>query len=213
MATADELVAALPGDGLLDRVDVQRTRAITIRARPEDVWPWVVQLGQERGGFYSYDRLENLFGCRVHSADEIVAEWQSPAVGDPFKLHPKVALEIAEVDPPRAMVIAGVAPAPSGSGPEDADADADAADDADPSRRADATPAPPYDFTWAFVVADIGPGQTRLMVRERYRYRPGARGVRPMVAVLARISALMTQRMLRGIRARAERCSSDPLGA
>lgn len=46
------------------------------------MWPWVVQLGADRGGFYSYDRLEDLFGLGIHSADEIVPEWQDLAVGD-----------------------------------------------------------------------------------------------------------------------------------
>jgi hypothetical protein len=59
-ATADEAHARLPGDELLSHADLVATRAIAIDAPPERVWPWVVQIGQGRGGFYSYDMLENL---------------------------------------------------------------------------------------------------------------------------------------------------------
>ena len=73
---------SLPGDDILSRVHLVSTRAITIASRPADVWPWVAQLGQGRGGFYSYDALENLIGCQIHSAEQIVSDWQLIAVGD-----------------------------------------------------------------------------------------------------------------------------------
>src|SRR3954470_4042036 len=75
-ATTEETRERLPGDGILPVAGLVATRAITIVAPPEDVWPWIVQLGADRGGFYSYDRLENLAGCRLHSADTVVPEWQ-----------------------------------------------------------------------------------------------------------------------------------------
>lgn len=62
-ATHDEARAPLPGDDLLPRADLAATRAITIRAGGGDVWPWLVQLGQDRGGFYTYEWLENLVGA------------------------------------------------------------------------------------------------------------------------------------------------------
>jgi hypothetical protein len=60
------------------------TRAITIEAAPEQIWPWLVQWGQGRGGWYSYDWLENLFGFDIHTADRILPEFQNLAVGDPI---------------------------------------------------------------------------------------------------------------------------------
>ena len=80
-ATDQESDGSLPGDDLIANPDLIATRAITIAPRAERVWPWVVQLGQGRGGFYSYDWLENLVGCDIHSADRIVPQWQAVTVG------------------------------------------------------------------------------------------------------------------------------------
>ena len=62
-ATDQERELALPGDELIAKADLTATRAITVRAAAAEVWPWIAQLGQGRGGFYSYDILENLLGC------------------------------------------------------------------------------------------------------------------------------------------------------
>ena len=134
------------------------------------------------GGLYSYDRVENLAGCRMHSAAEIVGEWQDIAVGDDFRLHPDVALTVAAVEPPRALVVHGGISATGRVSTEDPDA--------------------PYDFTWAFVLVAQTPDSTRLVVRERYRYHTA--GARPLVEVVSVVSFVMTERMLRGIRDRAE---------
>lgn len=81
-ATETEISQAMPGD--LDQIGW--TRAITIDATPEQVWPWLVQWGQGRGGWYSYDWLENLFGLDIHTAKQILPEYQNLAVGDPICL-------------------------------------------------------------------------------------------------------------------------------
>lgn len=175
-ATAAEAADPLPGDDLLPGTDLVATRAISIAAPPEAVWPWLAQLGQGRGGFYSYDRLENLAGCEVHSVDHIVEAWQGLAVGDDVHLHPAVALRVVRVEAPHALVLAGGAPAGQPDGA-------------------------PYDFTWAFVVQPTSPGRSRLVVRERYAYR--APWTALVVEPLALVSFVMTQRMLRGVRDRA----------
>lgn len=72
----------LPGDELVPEPTFQSTRAVTIAAPPERIWPWLVQIGQDRAGFYSYDWLENLVGAGIHNADRIVPEWQHHARGD-----------------------------------------------------------------------------------------------------------------------------------
>jgi hypothetical protein len=79
-ATPEERAMALPGDAAPPAAYF--TRAISIEAPPAAVWPWLVQIGQDRAGFYSNDWLENLFGGDIHNADVIRAEWQQRALGD-----------------------------------------------------------------------------------------------------------------------------------
>src|SRR5689334_19364698 len=109
-ATDQEVRAALPGDELISAPDFTATRAITIEATSAQVWPWIAQLGQGRGGFYSYDNLENLAGCDIHSTDRIVPEWQDVKVGDAVRLAPQLALNVAAVDRDRALVLRGGVP-------------------------------------------------------------------------------------------------------
>jgi hypothetical protein len=97
-ASDEEIGGLQPGDDLIRDANVTATRAITIRRSPDVVWPWVAQLGQGRGGFYSYDFLENLVGCDIHSADRIVPEWQSINVGGEVNLYPGVGLLVAHVE-------------------------------------------------------------------------------------------------------------------
>jgi len=176
-ATDEELNATLAGDDLIANADLMATRAITVHAVADQVWPWIAQLGQGRGGFYSYDALENLVGCDIHSADQIVSEWQDIKVGDQINLHPEVGLGVTVVEQGRALVLRGGVP--MGAVP------------------------PPYDFTWAFVMRDQPDGTTRLLVRERYAYTQ--RWARFLVEPVSMASFAMSQRMLRGIRDRAER--------
>ena len=176
-ATVEESGEILPGDDLISDPDLAATRAITVGAAAGQVWPRIAQLGQGRGGFYSYDFLENLVGCDIHSADQIVPGWQDVEVGDQIRLAPQVALAVARLERGRSLVLRGGVPMGDTS--------------------------PPYDFTWAFALREELAGTTRLLVRERYAYtRPWAwLLVEPTEAV----SFVMSQKMLRGIRDRAER--------
>jgi hypothetical protein len=81
-ATDEELNEALAGDEVLPGADNQVTHAITINAAPQKVWEWLVQIGQNRGGFFSYDWIENLFDLQVKTADEIIPAYQHLKVGD-----------------------------------------------------------------------------------------------------------------------------------
>lgn len=65
----------MPGDELVPDANFATTRAIDINAPVEVVWPWLVQIGQGRGGFYSYDLLENVMGLDIQSADQIIPDW------------------------------------------------------------------------------------------------------------------------------------------
>lgn len=100
-ATDEEIQRPMPADELVTRPHLETTRALTINAPPEAVWPWLVQMGYRRGGWYSYDRLDNL---GVSSARRIIPELQNLKVGD--KLAPmEGAFIVAALDPPRSMVL------------------------------------------------------------------------------------------------------------
>lgn len=103
-ATREERTRRLPGDPAA-RPMLQATRAVTVRAPASTVWQWLVQIGQDRGGFYSYDWLENLAGCRLCSAEAIHEEWQDRRAGDALFLFPGGATRLAEVHAPSALVI------------------------------------------------------------------------------------------------------------
>jgi len=81
-ATPDEAFRPIPGDDLVPDPDVLSTRAVTIDAPPEAIWPWLVQMGSGRAGAYTFDWIENLFGLDMHSADEILPEFQDLKAGD-----------------------------------------------------------------------------------------------------------------------------------
>ena len=88
-AMDEEIAATLPGDELLAAPASFVNRAVTIHANPEQIYPWIVQLGAEKGGYYSYSWLEtHLLNCPLTNADQIHAEWQDLKVGDEVKMCP-----------------------------------------------------------------------------------------------------------------------------
>jgi hypothetical protein len=105
-ATAEEVGRTLPGDDQLEDAAVVSTRAITIEAPPSAVWPWLVQMGAGRGGAYTYDWIENLFGLGIHSADTIHPEWQDLAVGDVIPGRKTLSdMRVEALEPDRALVL------------------------------------------------------------------------------------------------------------
>jgi hypothetical protein len=105
-ATDEEIEMALPGDEDATGRDLFTTRAIDIDAAPEDVWPWIVQMGQTKAGMYSYRWLENLVGCKMPDVRSVVPFWQHPKVGDEVWLHPKAPpLKVLHVNPNRDFVL------------------------------------------------------------------------------------------------------------
>jgi hypothetical protein len=102
-ATADEVDRTLPGDEVVSGPTFDATRAITIAARPEQIWPWLLQVGVKRAGWYSSDLLDNL---GRPSASEIIPELQQVAVGDVVPLSPdgKQGVHILALDLPRSMM-------------------------------------------------------------------------------------------------------------
>ena len=175
-ATPEELRRRLPGDELVPAPDWSYTHAITIYAPREAVWPWLVQLGQGRGGFYSYEGLENLVGCDIHNVCEIRPELQRLRPGDTIRLHahsPGTPVRI--VEPERALVL-GVPPGGDGSG-----------------------------ATWAFRLLR-GPGDsTRLIERGRNRVGTGLLAQLAFGPYLVDpVGFVMSKRMLRTIKRLAE---------
>jgi hypothetical protein len=104
-ARPDEVARRLPGDDLLEDAAMVSTRAITIDAPASAIWPWLIQMGPGRAGAYTYDWIENLLGLDMHSADEIVPEWQSMQVGDAWRLGKDQALSAEIVEPEQALVV------------------------------------------------------------------------------------------------------------
>ena len=88
-ATEQDLERALPGDDLVPAAKWQFTHAVTINAPASEVWDWLVQIGADRGGLYSYEGLENLAGCDMHNAVRIMPEYQQLRRGDEIRIHPK----------------------------------------------------------------------------------------------------------------------------
>jgi hypothetical protein len=109
-ATDDDMARILPGDELVPDPAIVSTWSVTIDAPAEDVWPWLAQIGQDRGGFYSYEWLENLAGCGLRNADRIHPEWQQRTVGEIVPLHPTFGLPLARFEPGRALVLEGWGP-------------------------------------------------------------------------------------------------------
>jgi hypothetical protein len=102
--TNNEAERLLPGDDIVPQPDYRCTRAITIRAPAAEVWPWLLQIGQDRGGFYSYNWIENLFGLDIHNVYHIVPEWQNLEVGDKVNLSPYYKMTVSIIEPSQSLV-------------------------------------------------------------------------------------------------------------
>jgi hypothetical protein len=112
-ATSDEVASSLPGDDLVSSPTFFATRGITIQGRPEDIWPWLVQMGYGRAGFYGYDLIENL-GSRtgIRSAVSIVPELQHPKTGGVLPISAVASLVFDTIEPGSYLIWRG-GPAPS----------------------------------------------------------------------------------------------------
>ncbi len=179
--TDEEVDMTLPGDDILRTPESQVTHAITIDAPAETVWPWLVQIGQGRAGFYSYDWLENLVGADIHNADRILPEQQDLHVGDTVRLAPEEypvqtpesAPEVAVLDAERALVLRPPGPEPR--------------------------------WTWAFVLRPMNDGTTRFIVRMRTQGKETVRGRVADYLFWEPAHFVMERKMLCGVKERAER--------
>ena len=104
--TSAELTRRMPGDAVLANPTHSATHAITIDAPAEDIWPWLVQMGYQRGGLYSYDWLDRLFRFLDRpSANRVLPEFQRLAAGDKIRLGPREELTVTSLDPNRSLVL------------------------------------------------------------------------------------------------------------
>jgi hypothetical protein len=109
-ATASEIDRQLAGDEWVKEPSYVSTRAVTIRARPSEVWPWLAQMGYGRGGLYSYDWLDRLFGyLDGPSAEQVLPEYQDLKAGDTIPLGKGPDWLVVEVEPERTLVLEPIA--------------------------------------------------------------------------------------------------------
>lgn len=182
-ASAEEVKMALPGDQLVSEPRLESTRAVTIQAPATQVWPWLVQMGQGRGGLYSYERLENLVGCDMQNADAIIPQYQELNVGDQVRLGPDgyPAFEVAAIVPGVALILRGDIPNPPGK---------------------------PTIWIWIFYLAPIDAFTCRLLLRSRLDYEPNLGNNISWRVFTDPIAFNMEREMLLGIRRRAEASTS-----
>ena len=177
--TKAESSGKMPGDELLSAPVLQATEAVWIDAGAESVWPWLVQMGQERGGLYSFEKLENAVGLGYRNADRIHPEWQHIAVGDVVRLVPKgwlglpdgIELRVAELIDGQSIVLR-------------------------------AQPGLPWDGVWSFHVIPHWDDRCRLVIRSRLALRHPAEVA--VAELFGPARAFITRGILLGIKRRAE---------
>ncbi len=186
--TNAEAYGVLPGDDLFPAYKSQATHAITIHTAPEKIWPWLMQIGQDRSGFYSYTLLENAFGCDMPKVEHLVPEWKERVPGETvWFCNPK------RFDGQGKMI-----PAIVESGYAFAMVTAKDWNNLKAGRLA-------QESIWSFTLEPAGPGQTRLIARVRGGTAPtlGSRAMGRLFWEPAHF--VMEQKMLRTIRDLAER--------
>jgi len=183
-ATDEEVKRTLPGDEIVPEADAVETRVVTVKASPATIWPWLVQIGQGRAGYYSYEQLENLFGLKMKNAESINPDWQHLQVGDIIRAEPGgKGFKVYILEPERALVLGG--------------------------RKGEAgvfegfTQMSPA-FSWAFILVPLDSERTRLISRWRGLSQPSLWN-KFTGNFIEPIDFLMTRRMLLGIKKRAEK--------
>jgi hypothetical protein len=173
-ATEAEATMPLPGDDLVSDPKFKYTQAVTIDAPPEEVWPWLVQIGYHRAGWYSHDWIHRLLGVagsvdhEDRSAERIVPELQDLAEGDLIEIAPGMGFEVLEMAPPRFLL----------TGTEDG--------------------------SWVWYLESLNRDQTRLITRSRGSWGPGLGNALLYGIPNDLGSLVMQPKTLRGIKERAE---------
>jgi len=188
-ATADEALDPLPGDDLVNG-SYQTTHAISIARPAEQVWPWLVQMGYERGGWYSYDGLERAIGIGDFadgaSAQRLLPDLEPLSLGDTVGLSPNGGFTVVALEPAQHLVLR-IPMDPLTGGPA--------------SSRSRVV----LDWTWAFVLRPA-PHGCRLVIRVRGHLRP--RWLAVSLPLLDPVHLIMERKMLRTIKQRVENLAS-----
>ena len=185
-ASEAEIQKTLPGDELVPDPLLGYTHAISISAPPTDIWPWLAQIGQGRGGLYSYDGLENLAGCKIQSADTILPEHQSPNPGDLIRLGPQgyPCFSITAIENGKALVLVSADP-----------------NTGEPVNDKPKTEKSYSIASWQFVLEPEDTQSTRLLVRQRLAYSPDMAWVWRLTEP---INFVMERKMMLGVKHRVE---------
>ena len=186
--TKEKALRSLPGDDIVKNPKSAYSHGIEINAPLEYVWPWVVQIGKDRGGFYSYEALENIAGLNIYNTDVILEEYQDPKVGDIIPFGPKSGYPLVLVKPKEALVI-------------------ESCDDLE--RKTTFNPADGYPnkflhISWLWYIEPLGPYRSRFISRNRVNFRD-SRLNRFKFSILAEPMVFaMDRKMCLGIKKRAE---------
>lgn len=177
--TKAESTSYLPGDELVGSPMARATEGVWINASASSVWPWLLQLGQDRGGLYSFEKFENVLGLMYANADRIHPEWQHLAPGDSVRLVPDgwmgasgISMRVVEVDDERCIVLRASAPEHH------------------------------WDAVWSFHLIAHGDDRCRLLIRSRMSLRHPGEVL--LAEAIGPARAFVTRGMLTGIRRRVE---------
>ena len=187
-ASDAEIKQQLPGDDMVPNPVLAQNLALTIQATPSRIWPWLVQMGQGRGGLYSYERLENMAGSKLRNADCIIPELQTLQAGDSIRLDQRQpALPVYIVEPERHLVfLANTGTSDDGGG------------------RSPAASADYYRMIWGFHLLPVDGASTRPLARTLWDYKPTRTNILIWRVMTDPISFVMQRQMLFGIKRRAE---------
>jgi hypothetical protein len=195
-ATDEDQQRILPGDERVPDPIVLTTMAVTINAPARDVWPWIAQLGQERGGMYNYELLENLVRCQMRNADHVVPEWEMK-VGDQMHMGPQgyPVNQVVALERGRWLLMAGAG-----------------------LKTGIADPLPQLgqityiNYAWVLYLDERPDGTTRLISRTRLDYAPRTFAAKLIwEAFTDPIGCTMMRKMLLTLKQRVERTAQSQL--
>lgn len=187
-ARPEEVERVFTGDEFVLNPQIKATHAVTVHAPVEKVFPWLVQMGQGRAGFYSVEAIENgIFELDIHNADRILPEYQELHVGDRVALGRGVFARVAAIEPLKHLILR-------------ATAHGDEHEEGAPPLKKGET----LNMTWAFFTEAMDSGDTRLIERFRVEFTPTLANNVMFYGFIEPGAFFMERSMLLGIKARAE---------
>jgi hypothetical protein len=204
----EESAKSLPGDELVPEAALVETRGITVNATPAAIWPWLVQMGYGRGGWYSYDKMDN----DAASSDRILPEFQSLSVGDIMPTWPGGGFRVAGLDPERSLslyldteLVKSQQAAAEGAPPAETTPGLKAAG------AMGGMAMPEFKASWTFVLEPQAEGKTRIVERMR-AWAPEPSAAQKLALPIFGIGVfLMTRKQLLGLKDRVERPTSTAI--